>query len=384
MPQSTNPESSSLTRIGAPGDLSLVDVDHIELYVGNAKQAAYYYAAAFGFRITAYRGLETGCRDAASYLLEQGNIRIVLTTGLESQHPAAEFVQRFGDGVLCVAFTVADAGLAYEITTGRGGISAVEPHTVKGPGGQIELSSIKTIGEVIHTFVQRKAFSGCFMPGFEPIDPPVNRVNADGDCGLLFVDHLVGNVEQGQMNTWVKWYEDVMGFTLFKHFDDSDISTEYSALMSKVMDGGHGLIKIPINEPATGKRRSQIQEYLDFNSGSPGIQHVAFRTADALKTVGNLRDRGVDFLRLPDTYYELIWDRVGDIAEDHEQVRDLGILVDRDDQGYLLQIFTCPVEDRPTLFYEIIQRCGSQSFGKGNFKALFESLELEQERRGNL
>lgn len=370
-----------------PGDhgfLELIDVDHVEFYVGNAKQAAFYYAAAFGFNITAYRGQETGSRDAASYLLEQGNIRFVLTTGLKADHPAQRHVNLFGDGVKAVAFRVHDAEKAFEETTRRGGRAAFEPRETSDDQGQVTSSAIHTYGEVLHAFVDRSRYNGKFLPGFVPIDPPVNRLNEKGNCGLRFVDHMVGNVEEGKMNEWVKWYEDVMGFTMFKHFDDQDISTEYSALMSKVMSGGRGLIKFPINEPAKGRGKSQVQEYLDWHHNTAGVQHVALRTKDEINSVRLLRERGVEFLRLPQTYYDLIWDRVGEIAEDREEIRKLGILVDRDDEGYLLQIFTKPVQDRPTLFFEIITRRGSQSFGKGNFKALFEALELEQQKRGNL
>lgn len=366
------------------GFLELIDVDHVELYVGNAKQAAYYYAAAFGFNITAYKGLETGCRTHASYLLEQGNIRLVLTTALTPDHPACKHVSLYGDGVKDIAFCVKDALAAYEATTSRGGNGAMEPSEAEDRYGTIRQSAIHTYGEVWHSFVDRSEYKGKFFPGFEPIDPPVNRINREGDCGLRFLDHAVGNVEEGKMNEWVRWYEEVMGFSMFKHFDDADISTEYSALMSKVMSSGRGIIKFPINEPAPGKKKSQIQEYLDWHNGMPGVQHLAFRTDDGINSVGELRRRGVEFLHLPDTYYEIIWDRVGEIKEDRAKVKELGILVDRDDKGYLLQIFTKPIEDRPTLFFEIITRRGSESFGKGNFKALFESLELEQERRGNL
>ncbi len=366
------------------GWLELVDVDHIEFYVGNARQAAYYYAAAFGFNITAYKGQETGCRDSASYLLEQGNIRFVLTTGLTKDHPAQRHVSLFGDGVKGVNFTVRDAVDAFEQTTRRGGRPAQQPTVEKDDHGEITRSAIYTYGEVVHTFIDRSRFKGKFLPGFMPVDPPVNRVNAGGDCGLKFVDHLVGNVELGKMNVWVKWYEEVMGFTMFKHFDDKDISTEYSSLMSKVMSSGRGLIKMPINEPAPGRRKSQVQEYLDWHHNTAGVQHLALRSRDELNSVRLLRERGVEFLKLPDTYYDIVWDRVGEIEEDRQKIKELGILVDRDDEGYLLQIFTRPVQDRPTLFFEIITRRGSQSFGKGNFKALFEALELEQQRRGNL
>ena len=366
------------------GWLELVDVDHVEFYVGNARQAAYYYAAAFGFKITAYKGQETGCRDSASYLLEQGNIRFVLTTGLTKDHPAQRHVNLFGDGVKGVNFTVHDARDAHAQTTRRGGRSAQDPTVDKDDHGQITRSAICTYGEVVHSFIDRSQYKGTFLPGFMPINPPVNRLNADGDCGLKFVDHLVGNVELGKMNVWVKWYEDVMGFTMFKHFDDKDISTEYSSLMSKVMSSGRGLIKMPINEPAPGRGKSQVQEYLDWHHNTAGVQHLALRTRDEINSVRLLRERGVEFLKLPDTYYDIVWDRVGEIEEDRQKIKELGILVDRDDEGYLLQIFSRPVQDRPTLFFEIITRRGSQSFGKGNFKALFEALEMEQSRRGNL
>ncbi|MFW5653370.1 MAG: 4-hydroxyphenylpyruvate dioxygenase [Planctomycetota bacterium] len=380
-PNTGNPETDTPKEHGF---LELVDVDHVELYVGNAKQSAFFYAAAFGFTIKAYKGLETGCRTHSSYLLEQGNIRLLLTSALDNDHPAARHCSLFGDGVKDVAFTVRDAESAYDETTKRGGRSAVEPMTTEDEHGKVTRSAIYTYGEVQHSFVDRSHYKGIFLPGFIPIDLPVNRINDNGDCGLAFIDHVVGNVEDGKMNEWVKWYEDVMGFTMFKHFDDADISTEYSALMSKVMSSGRGLIKMPINEPAEGKRKSQIQEYLDWHNNTPGVQHIALRTQDELNAVARLRDRGVEFLRLPDTYYDLIWDRVGEIEEDRDKVKQLGILVDRDDKGYLLQIFTKPVQDRPTLFFEIITRRGSESFGKGNFKALFEALELEQQRRGNL
>lgn len=366
------------------GFLELVDVDFVELYVGNAKQAAFYYAAAFGFKITAYKGLETGCRTHASYLLEQGNIRLVLTTALVKDHPANRHCSLFGDGVKDIAFTVRDARSAFEETTKRGAESVLTPISASDRYGKLVRSAIQTYGEVQHSFIDRSNYKGKFMPGFEPIELPVNNLNRKCDCGLRYLDHAVGNVEQGKMNNWVKWYEDVMGFTMFKHFDDNDISTEYSALMSKVMSSGRGLIKFPINEPAAGKRKSQIQEYLDWHNNTPGVQHLAFRTDDEINSVGELRQRGVEFLYLPASYYDIIWDRVGEIKEDRQTIKDLGILVDRDDKGYLLQIFTKPIEDRPTLFFEIITRRGSESFGKGNFKALFESLELEQDRRGNL
>jgi len=373
--------------------LHLIDVDHLRFYVGNAKQAAHFYARTFGYQIEQVADLTTGCREDASYLLTQGNIRFVLTTGLHKDHPAQRHVQQFGDGVKDVAFTVADAVAAWERARANGGESAYEPREVADEHGTLIMAGIQTYGEVVHSFVQRSGdyaldavkAGGLFAPRFmRTPELEVNAYNRENPCGLLFVDHVVGNVEEGKMNHWVEWYENVLEFTLFKHFDDKDISTEYSALMSKVMASGNNLIKMPINEPAPGKRKSQILEYLEWHDMTAGVQHVALRTDDELHSVAELRRRGVDFLRLPDTYYEIIWDKVGEIAESRERVKDLGILVDRDDEGYLLQLFTRPVEDRPTLFYEIICRRGSQSFGKGNFKALFEALEIEQDRRGNL
>ncbi|MFO0827805.1 MAG: 4-hydroxyphenylpyruvate dioxygenase [Phycisphaerales bacterium] len=378
--------------------LSLVDVDHVRLYVGNAKQAAFFYALTFGFKVEQIADLTTGFRDEASYLLTQGNIRLVLTSGLIKSHPACEEVATYGDGVKDIAFTVRDAAAAFDQAVRNGAAPATPPKETKDAHGTVVSASIRTFGRCVHTFVSRHdgyalpevKRGGAFMPGFAPVrEFAPNRLNAERPCGLECVDHLVGNVELGRMNHWVQWYSDVLGFALFKHFDDKDISTEYSALMSKVMDSGAGLIKIPINEPAAGRRKSQVQEYLDFHNQTPGVQHLAFRTGDALVTVAELRRRGVDFLRLPDTYYEHVWDRVegemhAHVAEDHELIRKLGLLVDADDEGYLLQLFTMPLQDRPTLFIEIICRRGSQSFGKGNFRALFESLELEQARRGNL
>lgn len=381
--------------------LHLIDVDHVRFYVGNAKQAAYFYAHTFGFEISQVADLTTGSRDEADYLLTQGNIRLMLTTPLNKEHPAAEEIKRYGDGIKDVALTVHDATKAYEQAIKNGAKSAKEPRTISDDKGSVTVASIHTYGRVIHTFVSRsgdyalpKVKAGAeFMPVFKHVDSPVNQHNKQHPCGLKYVDHLVGNVEEGKMNEWVKWYEDVMGFKMFKHFDDNDISTEYSALMSKVMSSGNNLIKMPINEPAEGKKKSQIQEYLDWHDMTPGVQHLAFRTDDALESVAELRHRGVDFLSLPDTYYEKVWDRVDSmlkahgheaVKEDHERIKDLGILVDADDEGYLLQLFTKPLQDRPTLFIEIITRRGSQSFGKGNFKALFEALEIEQERRGNL
>lgn len=381
--------------------LQLIDVDHVRFYVGNAKQAAYFYAHTFGFHISQISDLTTGQRHEADYLLTQGNIRLLLTTPLTKDHPAAEEIKLYGDGVKDVAFTVHDAVKAYEQAIKNGAESAHEPREIADDRGVVTVASIRSYGRAIHTFVSRtgeyalpKVKQGApFMPVFRKVDSPVNEYNAKNPCGLKYVDHLVGNVEDGKMNYWVEWYENVLGFSMFKHFDDKDISTEYSALMSKVMASGNHLIKMPINEPAEGKKKSQIQEYLEWHDMTPGVQHLALRTDDELASVAELRRRGVDFLSLPDTYYDVVWDRVEKVLrehghegvkEDHERIKDLGILVDADDEGYLLQLFTKPLQDRPTLFFEIICRRGSQSFGKGNFKALFEALELEQERRGNL
>ncbi len=386
----------------AADPLALIDVDHVRFYVGNAKQAAYFYAQTFGFNISQVADLTTGSREEANYLLTQGNIRLLLTTPLHKDHPAAEEIRLYGDGVKDVALTVEDAEAAYEQAVRNGGESAAEPRVYKDDRGTVTFASIKTYGRAVHTFVSRtgeyalenlKRGGGMFMPGFAKVDSPLNEYNRKHPCGLMYFDHCVGNVEDGKMNYWVKWYEEVMGFKMFKHFDDADISTEYSALMSKVMASGNHLIKMPINEPAEGKKKSQIQEYLEWHDMTPGVQHLALRTDDELASVAELRRRGVDFLSLPDSYYELVWDRVNKmliengheaVREDHEKIKELGILVDADDEGYLLQLFTKPLQDRPTLFFEIISRRGSQSFGKGNFKALFEALELEQERRGNL
>ena len=393
--------SASPSKVATTDPLGLIDVDHVRFYVGNAKQAAYFYAHTFGFRIDQLADLTTGSRDEADYLLTQGNIRIMLTTPLTKEHPAAEEIKLYGDGVKDVALTVHDATAAYEQALKNGAESAKEPRTISDKKGAVTVASIKTYGRVVHTFVSRDGDYALpnikkgaeFMPVFKKIDSPVNDYNEKHPCGLKYVDHLVGNVEDGKMNYWVKWYEDVLGFSMFKHFDDKDISTEYSALMSKVMASGNNLIKMPINEPAEGKKKSQIQEYLEWHDMTPGVQHLALRTDDELHSVAALRNRGVDFLNLPDSYYDIVWDRVNStlkahgheaVREDHDRIKDLGILVDADDEGYLLQLFTKPLQDRPTLFFEIISRRGSQSFGKGNFKALFEALELEQERRGNL
>jgi len=386
----------------AADPLDLIDVDHVRFYVGNAKQAAYFYAHTFGFQIEQVADLTTGSREEANYLLTQGNIRLVLTTGLTKDHPASEEVKRFGDGIKDIALTVHDAEKAYEQALKNGGQSAYEPVTYSDERGSLTKAGIQTYGRVVHSFISRTGDFALasvkkgaeFAPMFQKVpDNALNDYNNANPCGLKYVDHCVGNVEEGKMNHWVRWYEDVMGFKMFKHFDDNDISTEYSALMSKVMASGNHLIKMPINEPADGKKKSQILEYLEWHDMTPGCQHLAFRTDDELASVAELRRRGVDFLRLPDTYYEIVWDRVNrklaehghaPVKEDHDRIKQLGILVDADDEGYLLQLFTKPVEDRPTLFYEIISRHGSQSFGKGNFKALFEALEIEQDRRGNL
>jgi 4-hydroxyphenylpyruvate dioxygenase len=359
--------------------LPLLGTDHVEFYVGNAKQSAYYYQTAFGYKLVAYAGPETGLRDRASYVLEQGKIRLVLTTSLLSEGSIAEHVLLHGDGVKVLALWVDDAAASFKATVERGATPVSEPNTIKDEHGSVILASIKTYGDTIHTFVERKNYSGPFLPGFKSVQKPA----ISEPVGLIHIDHCVGNVGWGEMNQWVDYYSKVMGFKLLVTFDDNDISTEYSALMSKVVSNGNGYVKFPINEPAEGKKKSQIEEYLDFYKG-PGVQHLALATNDILHTVSELRRRGVEFLHVPETYYEDLLDRVGDIQEEIEAIKALNILVDRDDEGYLLQIFTKPVEDRPTLFYEIIQRRGAQSFGKGNFKALFESIEREQELRGNL
>ena len=353
--------------------------DHIEFYVGNAKQAAHYYQSAFGFELVAYAGPETGQRDRASYVLQQDKIRFVLTSALSPESEIAQHVLQHGDGVKVLALWVDDAEQAYYTALERGAVSASTPQTLRDEFGELTIASIHTYGDTWHTFVQRDKYNGAFMPGFQPRRSEL-KVEP---IGLKYVDHCVGNVELGMMNKWVQFYQDVMGFNLLVTFDDKDISTEYTALMSKVVSNGNGYIKFPINEPAQGKKKSQIEEYLDFYRGA-GVQHIAVATDDILHTVGELRRRGVEFLYVPDTYYETVLERVGTINEDIEDLRRLNILVDRDEEGYLLQIFTKPVQDRPTVFYEIIQREGARSFGKGNFKALFESIEREQALRGTL
>jgi 4-hydroxyphenylpyruvate dioxygenase len=359
--------------------LPLKGTDHVEFYVGNARQAAHFYRTAFGMSLIAYAGPETGQRDRASYVVQQGKIRFVLTTALRPNNPIADHVARHGDGVRVVALWVDDARRAWRETTSRGAVSAAEPYEMSDEHGTAVLSSIRTYGDTIHTFVQRDGYNGPFLPGFRRIEED----HIARSVGLLHVDHMVGNVGWHEMDAWVDFYSRVMGFKLYQHFDDNDISTEYSALMSKVMSNGNGYVKFPINEPAEGKRKSQIEEYLDFYPG-PGVQHIALATNDILHTVTRLHEQGIDFLRVPHTYYTELQARVGAIDEPLDALEELGILVDRDNEGYMLQIFTRPVEDRPTLFFEIIQRKGSRSFGKGNFKALFEAIEREQQERGNL
>jgi len=359
--------------------LPINGTDHLELYVGNAKQAAHYYKTAFGFQTKAYAGPETGVRDRVSYVLQQGKIRLVLTTPLKSDSPISEHIRKHGDGVKILALWVDDATLSYTETTRRGGKPYMEPTVLEDADGKVVISGIYTYGETIHLFIERKDYKGAFLPGYKAMNSAYNPA----ETGLLYVDHCVGNVGWNRMNETVKWYEDVMGFTNILSFDDKQINTEYSALMSKVMSNGNGYVKFPINEPAEGKKKSQIEEYLDFYEGE-GVQHIAVATADIISTVKQLISRGVEFLDTPNSYYDDLLSRVGTIDEEVAQLRELKILVDRDEEGYLLQIFTKPVEDRPTLFFEIIQRKGAQSFGAGNFKALFESIEREQAARGNL
>ncbi len=359
--------------------LPLMGTDYVELYVGNAKQAAHFYKTAFGFQSYAYSGPETGDKEKVSYVLIQNKVRLVLTTPLHPEGSIAEHVNKHGDGVKAVALMVNDAADAFAQTVKRGAKPYMEPTTREDADGKIVMSGIHIYGDTVHLFIERKDYKGTFMPGFKPWESHYNP----SDVGLQYIDHCVGNVGWNQMNTWVSFYEDVMGFKNILTFDDKQISTEYSALMSKVMSNGNGFVKFPINEPAEGKKKSQVEEYLDFYKDA-GVQHIAIATQDIITTVSALSDRGVEFLKVPNTYYDQLLDRIGPIDEDLEPLRKLGILVDRDDEGYLLQIFTKPVEDRPTLFFEIIQRKGAKSFGAGNFKALFEALEIEQELRGNL
>jgi 4-hydroxyphenylpyruvate dioxygenase len=359
--------------------LPLQGTDYVEFYVGNAKQAAHFYKTAFGFQSIAYAGPETGMKDKVSYVLRQNKLTFVLTTPLRTDNPIADHIYKHGDGVKVLALKVEDATSAWQETTKRGGKSCMEPTTLSDADGEIVLSGIHTYGDTIHVFVERRNYKGIFMPGFVAM----NSSYQPSSTGLLYVDHCVGNVGWNQMNPWVKFYEDVMGFKNILTFDDKDISTEYSALMSKVMSNGNGFVKFPINEPAEGKKKSQVEEYLDFYQGE-GVQHVAIATANIVETVTELQKRGIEFLKIPASYYETVLERVGKIDEDLKPLQELGILIDRDEEGYLLQIFTKPLEDRPTLFFEIIQRKGAKSFGKGNFKALFEALENEQALRGNL
>ncbi|MEP6509719.1 MAG: 4-hydroxyphenylpyruvate dioxygenase [Gemmatimonadales bacterium] len=353
--------------------------DYIEFYVGNAKQASHFYRSAFGFEVVGYRGPETGTKDRASYLLQQDKVRLILTTPIRSDGAIADHVHKHGDGVRDIALWVDDARNAFKLAVERGAKPAMEPTVMRDESGEVVIAAIHLYGDTIHSLVERKDYRGLFMPGFVPFSSPVEVK----PVGLKYVDHCVGNVELGAMNKWVEFYEHVLGFVNILSFDDKTISTEYSALMSKVISNGNGRIKFPINEPAAGKKKSQIDEYLEFYDG-PGVQHIAMATDDIITTVRDMKSRGVEFLKVPDTYYDSVPERVGHIDEDIAPLRELGILVDRDDEGYLLQIFTKPVEDRPTIFYEIIQRKGAKSFGAGNFKALFEAIEREQALRGNL
>lgn len=375
---------STLSAVNTPKQASadflpLQGTDYVEFYVGNAKQVAHYYKSAFGFQSLAYSGPETGSKDKVSYALRQNKLTLVFTTALRPGDPVSEHVNLHGDGVKILALRVDDATSAWQETTSRGGKSYMEPTTLTDQWGEVVLSGIHTYGDTVHVFVERRNYKGPFMPGFREWKTLYNP----SPTGILYVDHCVGNVGWNQMNPWVHFYEKVMGFRNILSFDDNDISTEYSALMSKVMSNGNGYVKFPINEPAEGKKKSQVEEYLEFYKGE-GVQHVAMATNNIVETVTQLRDRGVEFLQIPSSYYVDLLDRVGHIDEDMLPLQELGILVDKDDEGYLLQIFTKPVEDRPTLFFEIIQRKGAQSFGKGNFKALFEAIEREQSARGNL
>ena len=375
-------ETSTIPKIHdeAKDFMPINGTDYIELYVGNSKQAAHFYKTAFGFQSYAYAGLQTGLKDRESYVVIQDKIRLVLTSPLKSGTEIGLHIDKHGDGVKVVALWVDDAKYAYETAVAKGARSYMEPKVEEDEHGKVVRSGIYTYGETVHIFVERKDYKGTFLPGFIKWETPDYN---PAPTGLKYVDHMVGNVGWDRMNHWVEFYEKVMGFVNILSFDDNDISTEYTALMSKVMSNGNGRIKFPINEPAEGKKKSQVEEYLDFYEGE-GVQHIAVATDDIIKTVRDLRSRGVEFLRVPATYYDAVTDRVGKIDEDIAPLKELGILVDRDDEGYLLQIFTKPVEPRPTMFFEIIQRKGAQSFGKGNFKALFEAIEREQELRGTL
>lgn len=372
--------AAALRQAATTDFLPLQGTDFVEFYVGNAKQAAHYYMSAFGFEALAYAGPETGHRDRASYVVRQHKLTLVLTTPLQPDNAMADHVYRHGDGVKVLALRVNDATDAWEQTTARGAQSYMEPQTLRDANGEVVISGIHTYGDTVHLFIERHKYTGAFLPGYRAWSNPYF---APSPTGLLYVDHCVGNVGWNQMNKWVGFYENVMGFKNILSFDDADISTEYSALMSKVMSNGNGYVKFPINEPAEGKKKSQVEEYLEFYHGE-GVQHVAMATNDIVHTVRELRSRGVEFLQVPKSYYDDLQDRVGQIDEDLEPLKELGILVDRDEEGYLLQLFTKPVQDRPTLFFEIIQRKGAKSFGKGNFKALFEAIEREQQQRGNL
>jgi 4-hydroxyphenylpyruvate dioxygenase len=363
--------------------LPIKSIDHVELYVGNAKQAAYFYRAGFGFANTAYSGLETGRRDRASYVMEQGKIRLVLSTPLGPDQPMARHVHLHGDGVGVIALEVPDVASAYVEATARGATGAISPTAEEDENGLFRYSAIRAYGDTVIKFVDRSAYRGPFAPGYAARGGGNGGNGRHAGVGLAHIDHIVGNVELGAMNRWVSFFAETLGFSQLIHFDDKDISTEYSALMSKVMQDGTGKVKFPINEPAEGKKKSQIQEYLDYYLG-PGVQHLALSTGNIIETVSRLRDSGIEFLRVPDTYYAALESRVGKINEPVDKLAELGVLVDRDEEGYLLQIFSRPVEDRPTLFFEIIERHGSRGFGKGNFKALFESIEREQALRGNL
>jgi 4-hydroxyphenylpyruvate dioxygenase len=364
-------------RAGQANPLKLKRIHHVEFWAGNAKQSAYFYRKAFGFSQIAYSGLETGSRETASYVLAQGKIRFVITTPLTEEHPASAHIQRHGDGVRDIALQVEDADFAYAEALRRGAQGVAEPHDVSDEHGMVRRAAVQTYGETIHSFISYEDYRGAFLPGYRAAEVPGEST------GLLIVDHMVGNVELGKMNEWAEWYSKVMGFSRYITFDDKDISTEYSALMSIVMSDDNRVVKFPINEPAPGRKKSQIDEYLDWYRG-PGVQHAALLCGNIIETVKKLKANGVEFLQVPDSYYEELPQRVGEIEEPIATLRELGILVDKDEEGYLLQLFSKPVEDRPTLFFEIIQRKGSRGFGKGNFRALFESIEAEQAKRGNL
>jgi 4-hydroxyphenylpyruvate dioxygenase len=375
----TTEQIPSLRDVAASGGnpLGLKRIHHVEFWVGNAKQASYFYRKAFGFSQLAYSGLETGNRQFASYVLSQNKVRFVISTPFDPEHAASQHIRVHGDGVRDIALLVEDADFAFHEAVRRGAVPAVEPYDLTDGGGTVRRAAIRTYGDTIHSFISYKNYEGAFLPGFVAAEIPGESV------GIAAVDHMVGNVELGAMNQWAEFYSRVMGFSRYITFDDKDISTEYSALMSIVMSDGSQVVKFPINEPAAGKKKSQIEEYLDWYRG-PGVQHVALICKSVIETVSKLRDNGVEFLRVPDSYYDELPSRIGPIEESLDTIKDLGILVDKDEEGYLLQIFTKPLQDRPTVFFEIIQRKGSRGFGKGNFRALFESIEREQEKRGNL